>query len=91
MLFYHNHNHNHNHIQYSDQFGRMESIAAFGQLHEFVPVEGLLPAAGPVLLQIMEYGLTFVEMACVLIVLLLEVLLRAALVDTFQFATLGLE
>ena len=48
----------------SHHLGRVPPVAAGGKLHEFVPVMGLLAAAAPVLLQVVEDRCTLVVVAC---------------------------
>lgn len=69
----------------------MPAHAAGRQLHEFVPVVGLLAAAVPVLLEVVEDGLPLVVLARALAVVLVEVVLSASLVHAFELALLGHE
>lgn len=46
----------------------------------------LLATAAPILLQVMEDCLSLVILACVLIVVLVEIVLPAALIDTTELA-----
>lgn len=75
----------------SDHLWRVPAHATGRQLHEFVPVVGLLAAAVPVLLEVVEDGLPLVVLARALAVVLVEVVLPASLVHAFELALLGHE
>lgn len=75
----------------SDHFGGMPANAASGQLHEVVPIVGFLPAAAPVLLQVVEDRSPFVIVAGLLSVFVLVVVLPAALIDAPQLPLLRQE
>ena len=66
----------------------MPTHAAGWQCHEIVPVHGLLAAAAPVLLEVVENGGSFVVVAGVFVVFLLDVVLAAALVDAPELSLL---
>ena len=69
----------------------MPSLTTGRQLHKLIPVVGLLIAAVPELLQVVEHWHSLMVPAGLLMVLLFQVILPAALVDASQFALLGLE
>ena len=60
----------------------MPASAASGQFHELIPVVGLFAAAAPILLQVMENRSSFMVVARILAVLVLDVIFATSLVNT---------
>jgi hypothetical protein len=63
-------------------------LAAGGQLHELIPIVGVLAAAAPVLLEVMEDCLSLVVLAGVFMVVFVQVVLSAPLVDAAELPLL---
>lgn len=66
----------------------MPPDAAGRQLHELVPIVRFLAAAAPVFLEVVEHCLALMVFACVFVVVFIEVVLSAALVDASEFSLL---
>ena len=69
----------------------MPPLTTSWQFHELIPVVGLLIAAVPELLQVVEHRHSLMVPTGLLMVLLLQVILPASLVDASQFALFRLE
>jgi hypothetical protein len=78
----------HIHGQPSNKFGGMPAYTAGGQFHELIPIMSLLPTATPEFLKVVKNCLSFMVPTSSLSIFIIQVVLTAALIDTFELPLL---